>query len=65
MQRAFDLLDQHFQHPHPVSAQRLGIGKDYTVTNVETGATYPVKDNAITLEVPIHAIIGLKLKANP
>jgi len=48
-----------------IDAQRLGLGKDYTVTNVETGATYPVKDNAITLDVPIHAIIGLKLKANP
>ena len=48
-----------------IDAKRLGLGKDYTVTKVKTGATYPVKDNAITLEVPIHAIIGLKLKANP
>lgn len=48
-----------------IDAKRLGLGKDYTVTNVETGASYPVKDNAITLEVPMHAIIGLKLKANP
>lgn len=48
-----------------IDAKRIGLGKDYTFTNVETRATYPVKDNAITLELPIHAIIGLKLKANP
>jgi hypothetical protein len=41
---------------------RLGLGKDYTVTNVETGVTYPVKDNTISLDVPKHAVIGLKIK---
>ena len=47
-----------------IDAKRIVLGKDYTITNVETGGTYPVKDNAITHEVPMHARVGLKLKAN-
>jgi hypothetical protein len=45
-----------------IDPKRLGLGKDYTVTNVENGVTYPVKDNIISLDVPKHAVIGLKIK---
>jgi len=44
-----------------IDAQRLGLGENYTVTNAETGEIYPVKDNSVSLNVPMHVIIGLKI----
>lgn len=46
-----------------IDPKRLGLdpAKKYSVSNVETGEAYPVTSNSISLEVPKHAVIGLKI----